>query len=169
MFAARRVEESMSGAIRLADEGCAQEVQAIYAPIVEHSAISFEVVPPDVAEIARRMRVTLKTHPWIVCEGEGGLEGYAYGSKFRVCAAHDWSCEVSVYVASTSRGAGMGLRLYAAHSPGEMRGPRTRAGAGGGLRRGGLVHFLRCASRFRPARKAIRESSTARRVAKLSP
>jgi phosphinothricin acetyltransferase len=77
------VEEHMSGEIRLADEGCAEGIRAIYAPIVESTAISFETEAPDAGEIAGRVRGILQAHPWLVCEGEGGIEGFAYGSVFR--------------------------------------------------------------------------------------
>lgn len=107
-------EECVRSKIRLADERCAEGIRAIYAPIVESTVISFETTPPEAAEMARRLRGVLETHPWIVCEGEDGIEGYAYGSTFNGRAAYDWSCEASVYVASDSRGVGVGRRLYRA-------------------------------------------------------
>lgn len=114
MLKVRRVEEAMKSKIRLADAGCAEGIRAIYAPIVEDTVISFEATPPDAAEMARRMRGVLLSHPWLVCEGPGGIEGYAYGSTFSGRAAYDWTCEASVYVANDSRSAGVGRRLYRA-------------------------------------------------------
>jgi hypothetical protein len=41
--------------IRLALESDAQAIAAIYRPVVESTVISFETVPPDRGEIARRI------------------------------------------------------------------------------------------------------------------
>lgn len=104
----------MSVSIRLATEFDAGAVHAIYAPVVEKTAISFEMVPPSEDEVAGRLRATLTTHPWIVAEDDGDVLGYAYGSPFRSRAAYRWSSEVSVYIAETSHRTGLGRRLYAA-------------------------------------------------------
>ena len=54
--------------IRLAEEADAEGIAAIYRPIVESTVISFEVVPPDADEIARRIGETLPSYPWLVCD-----------------------------------------------------------------------------------------------------
>ncbi len=46
--------------IRTANVADAAAVQAIYAPIVEGTAISFEEVPPSIAEMGERIATTLK-------------------------------------------------------------------------------------------------------------
>ena len=51
--------------IRIASPDDAPAVQAIYAPIVEQTAISFELEPPTVDEIRRRITYTLETFPWL--------------------------------------------------------------------------------------------------------
>lgn len=98
----------------MASEDDAPALGAIYATSVQETAISFETVPPGDAEMARRVRQTLETHPWLVCEGAGGVEGYAYATTYRVRAAYRWSCEVSVYVAGAEQRHGTGRRLYGA-------------------------------------------------------
>ncbi len=42
--------------IRLAEEGDAPQIAAIYAPVVRDTIISFETEPPSAEEIARRVR-----------------------------------------------------------------------------------------------------------------
>ncbi|HEY0306254.1 MAG TPA: arsinothricin resistance N-acetyltransferase ArsN1 family B [Longimicrobiales bacterium] len=98
---------------RLAQSDDAAAIQAIYAPIVRKTAISFEYDPPDVAEMAGRMSKVLATRPWLVYRAGGRVLGYAYASTFRERRAYDWSTEVSVYVHADARGRGVGKELYA--------------------------------------------------------
>jgi phosphinothricin acetyltransferase len=91
-------------------EACA----AIYAPYVTGTTISFETVPPTVAELARRIETAQRTHAWLVSEEDGQVLGYAYGGPFKARAAYRWSCEVSVYVAAGRHRSGAGRALYEA-------------------------------------------------------
>ena len=98
--------------IRFADESDAAAVAAIYRPIVESTAISFETAPPDREEMARRIVETIRDHPWLVCELRGRVAGYAYATKHRVRSAYRWSVDTSVYVDSSFRQGGVGRGLY---------------------------------------------------------
>lgn len=98
--------------IRSATPGDAPDIQAIYAPIVEHTVISFEEIVPSVEDMAQRIEETLKTHPYLVAENEGTVIGYAYGSKHRTRSAYRTSADVTVYVAEQARGSGVGKLLY---------------------------------------------------------
>ena len=102
----------MAARIRLADEGDAAAIAAIYRPVVEQTAISFETIAPDQHEIARRMADTLRSYPWLVCDRDGHISGYAYASKHRVRAAYQWSVDTSVYVDSSDRRSGIARALY---------------------------------------------------------
>jgi phosphinothricin acetyltransferase len=44
----------------------AAAMRAIYAPIVETTAISFEDVPPTIGEMAERIETTLRSYPYLV-------------------------------------------------------------------------------------------------------
>lgn len=103
----------MTARIRLAREPDAEEIAAIYRPIVEATSISFETVAPDRTEMARRIADTLRAYPWLVCERGGQIAGYAYATKHRVRAAYRWSVDTSVYVAAGDRRSGVGRGLYA--------------------------------------------------------
>ncbi|MFT3865810.1 MAG: GNAT family N-acetyltransferase [Solirubrobacterales bacterium] len=85
---------------------------AIYAPSVEATPISFEVVPPDAAEFAARIAKYAATHQFLVAEEGGEVLGYAYACRWRERPAYDWSVEVSVYVAEEHQGRGVGRALY---------------------------------------------------------
>jgi phosphinothricin acetyltransferase len=99
--------------LRIATARDAAEIAAIYAPIVEHSSVSFEAEAPDGAEIARRIAANEERWPWLVAD-DGGILGYAYAAPHRARAAYRWSADVSVYVAAGARRAGVGRRLYRA-------------------------------------------------------
>ena len=99
---------------RLAVPADASALAAIYAPVVRETATSFESVPPDADEMARRLAETLPSHPWLVAEDAGAVVGYAYAGPHRTRAAYAWAVEPSVYVAERARGRGAGRRLYTA-------------------------------------------------------
>jgi L-amino acid N-acyltransferase YncA len=102
----------MSWKLRLATRNDATGIAEIYRPIVESTPISFELEPPDAEEIAQRIEKTLTAYPWLVCEYEDRLAGYAYASRHRERAAYQWSVDASVYVHSDFRRRGVGLALY---------------------------------------------------------
>lgn len=110
---------------RLATPGDGDACAAIYAPYVTDTAISFEVAPPDAAEMAARIARTIERTPWVVVEADGEVRAYAYGTRHRDRAAYDWTVETTVYVDRDSTRAGLGrialsavvaiLRLQGAH------------------------------------------------------
>jgi phosphinothricin acetyltransferase len=100
--------------IRPADpERDAAACAAIYAPSVEATPISFELTPPDAAELARRIERYSATHQFLVAEAGGRVVGYAYACRWRDRPAYDWAVEVSVYVDADHQGEGVGRALYA--------------------------------------------------------
>ena len=102
----------MAVRIRLANDNDADAVAAIYRPIVDQTAISFETVAPDRYEMARRMVETLRHYPWLVCERDGHVVGYAYAARHRVRPAYQWSVDTSVYIDRHYRRSGVGRGLY---------------------------------------------------------
>lgn len=92
----------------------AEEIHAIYAPIVARTAISFELEPPAVAEVARRIEATTAKYPWLVLLDGEVIAGYAYAGPFRPRPAYDRTAEVSIAVAESHRGRGLGVPLYEA-------------------------------------------------------
>ena len=101
--------------IREAEEADAAALCAIYAPYVEHTAISFEYDPPSVPEFAARIRSVKEAgYPYFLAALDGKPVGYAYASRFRARKAYDPSAEASVYVDAAFRGRGIGRALYSA-------------------------------------------------------
>ncbi|PKB81316.1 MAG: GNAT family N-acetyltransferase [SAR202 cluster bacterium Io17-Chloro-G9] len=102
----------MAATIRLAREEDAGQMLDIYAPIVRNTAISFELEPPAVEEFKNRVTESLGVAPWLVCESDGSVFGYAYAGRHRAREAYQWSVEVSVYVAESQHRQGVGRALY---------------------------------------------------------
>ena len=100
--------------IRLATEADAAACLAIYAPVVEGTPISFELEPPSLEEMRRRIRSTLERTPWLLAEDGKAGWGYAYAGPFRARPAYQWTTEATVYVHSGHRGKGVGKALYTA-------------------------------------------------------
>lgn len=100
--------------IRPMQSGDAPALADIYRPIVEETAITFEITPPDGAVFDQRWQAHYPSHPWLVMERSGAVIGYAYAAPFKARAAYDRTVEVSVYLADSSRGAGAGKRLLLA-------------------------------------------------------
>jgi L-amino acid N-acyltransferase YncA len=100
--------------LRFASLRDAEELVAIYAPIVETTAISFEAAAPDADEMRLRLTSQPANKPWIVAETAGAVAGYAYAGMFRGRTAYRFGAEVTVYVAERARRGGVGRALYAA-------------------------------------------------------
>jgi phosphinothricin acetyltransferase len=93
--------------------GCA----AVYAPYVRDGVASFEERVPSAEELARRIELISRTHPWLVAEDDAELAGYAYAAPHRERAAYRWAADVAVYVAPHRRRQGIGRALYGALLP----------------------------------------------------
>lgn len=99
--------------LRIAHPDDAAAVHAIYAPIVAHTAISFELEVPSVDEMRVRIDRTLDLLPWLVhVDDAGRVDGYVYASRHRERAAYQWSVDVSAYVHADARGRGLAAGLY---------------------------------------------------------
>lgn len=99
--------------VRQARPDDAAAIQAIYAPFVTGTAISFEEIAPTTEEMRQRIIKTLQTYPYIVAERDGRLVGFAYASQHRARAAYRWAVDVTVYVADGEYRSGVGRSLYA--------------------------------------------------------
>ncbi|WP_265109580.1 GNAT family N-acetyltransferase [Halosolutus halophilus] len=102
----------MAARIRVATPEDAAAVREIYAPFCESTAVTFEEDPPTVSETADRIESTLEGYPWLVCERDGAVVGYAYAGPLRKRRAYGWIVELSVYVADDARRSGVGRALY---------------------------------------------------------
>lgn len=98
--------------LRLANKEDLNAMLDIYAYYVRETVVSFEYAPPEPAEFARRFETYAAVFPWLVCEADGAVLGYAYAHRFHDRAAYDWSAECTVYVKNGCQRRGIGRALY---------------------------------------------------------
>ena len=99
-------------AIRPARPADLPAILEIYAREVATGTASFELEPPDLAEMSRRYEaVTARELPYLVAEDDGRLAGYGYASPYHLRPGYRWTVEDSVYVAAWARRSGVGRAL----------------------------------------------------------
>jgi L-amino acid N-acyltransferase YncA len=97
--------------IRPAEPRDIASITRIYEHAVRHGTASFEIEPPDEAEMARRQDALLVGgYPFLVAE-RGAVMGYAYAGPYRARRAYRWTVEDSVYVAPQAQQQGIGRAL----------------------------------------------------------
>ena len=98
--------------IRPATEADLPAITKIYEHAVLHGTATFELIPPDLAEMTRRYRALMDGgYPYLVAEVEGEVIGYAYAGPYRPRPAYRFTVENSIYLRPTIHRRGIGLRL----------------------------------------------------------
>jgi L-amino acid N-acyltransferase YncA len=84
----------------------------IYAHAVLYGTATFELIPPDLAEMTRRFAVLMEGgFPYFVAALEGRVVGYAYAGAYRPRPAYRFTVENSVYLEPAIHRRGIGLQL----------------------------------------------------------
>src|SRR6516162_8921225 len=98
--------------IRPATEADLPFVTKIYAHAVLHGTATFELTPPDLAEMTRRYRVLMDgAFPYLVAVLDGIVVGYAYAGAYRPRPAYRFTVENSIYLHPGIQGRGIGREL----------------------------------------------------------
>jgi len=98
--------------IRLAEEADLPAITEIYEHAVRHGTATFELVPPDLAEMTRRYRALIDGgFPYFVATVEGDVVGYAYAGAYRPRPAYRFTVENSIYLRPSIHRRGIGLKL----------------------------------------------------------
>jgi L-amino acid N-acyltransferase YncA len=98
--------------IRPAEPRDVAAITRIYDHAVRHGTASFELAPPDEAEMARRQKELFAGgFPYIVAEQATAVVGYAYAGPYRARPAYRWTVEDSIYVDPALHGRGIGRAL----------------------------------------------------------
>ncbi|HEY3372306.1 MAG TPA: GNAT family N-acetyltransferase [Prolixibacteraceae bacterium] len=88
----------MKPIIRLAEQRDVAGILEIYAPFILDTSVTFEEIVPDEASFWERIQGIMEELPYLVCEIDGKIAGYAYASAYRSRASYRWTKEVSVYI-----------------------------------------------------------------------
>ena len=98
--------------IRPADVADLPFITDIYAEAVRQGTATFELVPPDLAEITRRFQTLIDGgFPYLVAVLDGDVAGYAYAGPYRPRPAYRFTVENSVYLQPTIHRRGIGRHL----------------------------------------------------------
>lgn len=88
----------MHPTIRLAAQFDVPGILEIYSPFILETAVTFEETVPDENSFWERIQAIMEELPFLVCEIDGRIAGYAYASSYRSRASYRWTKEVSVYI-----------------------------------------------------------------------
>lgn len=98
--------------IRPAREADLPAITAIYDREVREGTATFELTPPDFAEMTRRFRALLDGgFPYLAATQDGEVLGYAYAGSYRPRPAYRFTVENSVYLAPAAQRRGIGTQL----------------------------------------------------------
>ena len=98
--------------IRSVKESDSKAIQEIYAPYVLHTPVSLETKVPSLSEINRRILKIKNELPWLICEIDNEVAGYAYAVDHRSRTAYQWTKELSVYIDPKYRRKRLASALY---------------------------------------------------------
>lgn len=98
--------------VRASTEADVARCAEIYGHHVLNGTASFEVDPPDLAEMRKRRAAVVDLGlPYLVAEKDGRVLGYAYAGLYRPRPAYRFTVEDSVYIDKDARGQGVGKAL----------------------------------------------------------
>lgn len=97
--------------IRRVQEADIIQLLNIYKPYIQ-TPITFEYEEPSLEEFKQRVSTITTQYPYLVCEREGKVLGYAYANRHRERAAYQWDVELSIYVDQECNSRGIGKALY---------------------------------------------------------
>src|SRR5437588_6938658 len=87
-------------------------ITEIYQHAVLYGTATFELIPPDLAEITRRFGALMDGgFPYLAAALEGRVIGYAYAGPYRPRPAYRFTVENSVYLSPATHRRGIGLQL----------------------------------------------------------
>jgi phosphinothricin acetyltransferase len=105
----------MSLQIRPATPADVPAITAIYAHAVLFGTATFELEPPDVAEMTRRYDTLMAGgFPYLAATIDGAVVGYAYAGPYRARPAYRFAVENSIYLDPNAQGKRVGTQLMQA-------------------------------------------------------
>lgn len=100
--------------IRFVEEKDIESILNIYKPYIENTSITFECEVPSLENFKSRVNKISSFYPYLVCEVDNKVIGYAYAGKIREREAYKWNAELSIYLDNKYVSLGIGKILYMA-------------------------------------------------------
>ncbi|MEM8988053.1 MAG: N-acetyltransferase family protein [Pseudomonadota bacterium] len=90
------------------------QLAAIYNHYVVNTIVTFDLDPVTTEWMDNRIDDVTARHPFLVCEKDGRIVGYAYAAKWSEKRGYAHTAEITIYVAPHSVGKGHGSQLLSA-------------------------------------------------------
>jgi len=87
-------------------------ILSIYSVYIMETTHTFEYVVPSLDSFRERFESITEQFPWLVCEVDGELAGYAYASAAFKRAAYQWDADLTVYLDCKFHRKGIASALY---------------------------------------------------------
>jgi len=87
-------------------------ILSLYSVYIMETTHTFEYVVPSLDSFRERFEAITEQFPWLVCEVDGELAGYAYASAAFKRAAYQWDADLAVYLDSRYHRRGIASALY---------------------------------------------------------
>ena len=88
-----------------------KDILKIYEPYILNTPITFEYDLPSIKEFEERIRKITSKYPYLVCEENNKIIGYAYASEYKGRKAYDYTVELSIYIKEGYNKKGIGKKF----------------------------------------------------------
>ncbi|MDR1631471.1 MAG: GNAT family N-acetyltransferase [Dysgonamonadaceae bacterium] len=93
----------------------AEHIAKIYNYYIENTAVTFDENPVTTEKIRQKIDdICAKAYPYLVCEKNNQLVGYAHLNTWRSHSAYNITLETTIYIDPEHTGKGLGVKLYEA-------------------------------------------------------
>ena len=97
--------------IRIAQASDIEQFAEIVNYYIENTAVNFHEDLQSEEDWEATWEVLRERYPFVVADKDGVLGGIAYASPWKMRAAYDWTCEITVYVRAGHERQGIGRAL----------------------------------------------------------
>lgn len=97
--------------LRFATPDDSLQIRDIYAQYIE-PPVTFECALPSAMEFSKRIADISAFYPYLICEEDGKIMGYAYAHRHMEREAYQWNAELSVYLDQSFASQGLGKKMY---------------------------------------------------------
>ena len=87
-------------------------ILSLYSVYIMDTTHTFEYVVPSLTAFQDRFNTITEQFPWLICEVDGELAGYAYASTAFKRAAYQWDADLAVYLDEKFYRQGIATALY---------------------------------------------------------